>query len=83
LRAHALGEAPLGFLPLGLAVLYRRGVVGWLMAEREGRTSRTKAPERRGAIGTPAAEAASADDAGERVGLLASAALRVARGGAR
>jgi predicted DNA-binding transcriptional regulator YafY len=35
---HVLAEAPLASLPLGLAVLYRRGVAALLMAEREGRT---------------------------------------------
>ena len=33
LRAHALGEGPLGFVPLGLAVLRHRGVPAWMLAE--------------------------------------------------
>jgi hypothetical protein len=33
LRAHATGQAPLGFIPLGLALLQHRGVVAWMAAE--------------------------------------------------
>jgi hypothetical protein len=33
LRAHATGDAPLGFRPLGLALLQHRGVVAWMTAE--------------------------------------------------
>lgn len=33
LRAHATGEAPLGFVPLGLALLWHRGVAAWMAAE--------------------------------------------------
>lgn len=33
LRAHATGEAPLAFVPLGLALLWHRGVVAWMTAE--------------------------------------------------
>jgi len=33
LRAHATGQAPLGFIPLGLALLQHRGVVAWMTAE--------------------------------------------------
>lgn len=32
LRAHATGHAPLGFIPLGLALLQRRGMVTWMTA---------------------------------------------------
>jgi hypothetical protein len=34
LRAHATGEAPLDFVPLGLALLRHRGVTAWMAAER-------------------------------------------------
>lgn len=33
LRAHATGDAPLGFIPLSLALLQHRGVVAWMTAE--------------------------------------------------
>jgi len=33
LRAHATGQSPLGFIPLGLALLQHRGVVAWMAAE--------------------------------------------------
>lgn len=33
LRAHATGDTPLGFIPLGLALLQHRGVVAWMTAE--------------------------------------------------
>lgn len=33
LRAHALGDARLGFVPLGLAILRHRGVIAWMDAE--------------------------------------------------
>lgn len=32
LRAHATGQAPLGFIPLGLALLQHRGMVAWMTA---------------------------------------------------
>jgi hypothetical protein len=32
LRAHATGDAPLGFIPLGLALLQHRGMVAWMTA---------------------------------------------------
>ena len=33
LRAHATGQAPLGYTPLGLALLRHRGVAAWMAAE--------------------------------------------------
>ena len=33
LRAHATGQGPLGFTPLGLALLRHRGVAAWMAAE--------------------------------------------------
>lgn len=30
LRAHALGDAPVGFVPLGLGVLHQRGAAAWM-----------------------------------------------------
>jgi hypothetical protein len=32
LRAHATGQAPLGFIPLGLVLLQHRGMVAWMTA---------------------------------------------------
>jgi hypothetical protein len=32
LRAHATGHAPLGFIPLGFALLQHRGMVAWMTA---------------------------------------------------
>ena len=32
LRAHATGHAPVGFIPLGLALLQHRGMVAWMTA---------------------------------------------------
>ena len=32
LRAHALGQAPLGFVPLDLALVQRRGLAAWIAA---------------------------------------------------
>lgn len=32
LRAHVIGRAPLGFIPLGLALLQHRGMVAWMTA---------------------------------------------------
>ena len=32
LRAHATGEAPLDFVPLGLALLLHRGIAAWMAA---------------------------------------------------
>lgn len=34
LRAHALGQAPLGFVPLDLALLLRRGLAAWMAADK-------------------------------------------------
>jgi len=33
LRAHATGEAPLDWVPLGLSILRHRGVAAWMDAE--------------------------------------------------
>jgi hypothetical protein len=33
LRAHALGQAPVAFIPLGLGVLCSRGVAAWMRCE--------------------------------------------------
>jgi hypothetical protein len=34
LRAHALGGAPVAYVPLGLGVVRQRGVVAWMAVER-------------------------------------------------
>jgi len=46
LRAHALGEAHHGQLPLGLVVVFRQGLPGWLHTWSERMASRptTSAP---------------------------------------
>lgn len=78
LRAHATGHAPLGCIPLGLALLQHRGVTAWMTAagvsddvESRGRAARS-----------PATEPHDQGDArrAELVRLLAGAALRVATG---
>ena len=33
LRAHAVGEAPLEYVPLGLGILRHRGVAAWIAVE--------------------------------------------------
>jgi len=75
LRAHATGEAPLAFVPLGLALLWHRGVVAWMAAE----VSATDV----GGVGQRAAwKKASVPVAAPRselVRLLAGTALLVAR----
>jgi hypothetical protein len=40
LRAHALGQAPVTFIPLGLGVLYSRGVAAWMKCEMESSSDR-------------------------------------------
>lgn len=82
LRAHAIGDTPLGFIPLGLALLQHRGVVAWMTAEgssddvyargRAGHRERDRGPR-------------DAGDArrGELVRLLAGAALHLATRSAR
>lgn len=80
LRAHAVGEAPVGFVPLGLGVLHRRGVAGWMAVEWGAEVERAPAGEQR------------IDGRGERRGvdvspfklelvqLLATAALTLSQG---
>ena len=80
LRAHALGDARLGFVPLGLAILRHRGVVAWMDAEEAALEPTDSARElhHRGA----AAEAEVVAPArSELVALLAGTALLVAAGG--
>ncbi len=81
LRAYAVGEGTLGFMPLGLAALRHRGVVAWM--EVEGRVV-----ER--AVAGPVAPVEGEDTGSvpisarsELVSLLASTALLVAAGGQR
>jgi hypothetical protein len=81
LRAHATGQAPLGFIPLGLALLQHRGVAGWMTAagSSDDFGSRVRAGRARDR------ESRNEGDArrSELVRLLAGAALRVATGRAR
>ena len=75
LRAHATGEAPLAFVPLGLALLWHRGVVAWMAAE----ISATGVGE---VAQRPASKKAAVPVAAPRselVRLLAGTALLVAR----
>lgn len=76
LRAHATGQAPLDFIPLGLALLLHRGVAAWMSAEgsRDDFGSRGWAGRER--------DRASRDERDARrselVRLLAGAAVRIA-----
>jgi hypothetical protein len=75
LRAHAMGEAPLAFVPLGLALLWHRGVMAWIAAE-------VSAIDVEGVGQQPARKKATAPLAAPRselVRLLAGTALLVAR----
>ncbi|MDP2528123.1 MAG: hypothetical protein Q8W51_00100 [Candidatus Palauibacterales bacterium] len=81
LRAQATGAGPLGFVPLGLAVLTHRGVVAWMVAEaRSVEPAGQRAAHESGAR-APGLDLPSARS--ELVGLLAHAALVVARGRGR
>jgi len=79
LRAHATGEAPLDFVPLGLAVLWHRGVAAWMAAECSAadagaagdRASRPSASISGAELGAPRSQL---------VTLLASMALRAVPG---
>lgn len=76
LRAHATGEAPLGFLPLGLALLRHGGVAAWMAAQGSSGHVESRAQAGRERDGA----SRDADDARrcELVRLLADAALRIA-----
>lgn len=76
LRAHATGEAPLAFVPLGLALLWHRGMAAWMAAETsaiDAGRSEERSARRQAAL--PLAAPRS-----ELVRLLAGTALLVARG---
>ena len=81
LRAHALGEGPLSFVPLGLAVLRHRGVLAWMVAE----TSSLRPIRPAGGQGREnrMSEINLLGPRSELVGLLAGTALVVATGGYR
>jgi hypothetical protein len=79
LRAHAVGEAPVGFVPLGLGVLYQRGVMGWMeLGGGQGGGWREE-----GARGREGGQQASAVDSSpfklELVQVLAAAALTLSQ----
>ena len=81
LRAHATGEAPLDFVPLGLVLLRQRGVTAWMAAERS-----LLEPERapRARRTDPARIPGELDGfRPQLVRLLAGTALLVAQGRAR
>ncbi len=77
LRAHAVGEAPLDFVPLRLALLCHRGVVAWISAEMRASDPRVATG------GSPALEQRTEDGvrgpSSELVPLLATTVLLVAR----
>ena len=81
LRAHATGQAPLGFTPLGLALLRHRGVAAWMAAEISATESERSAQvyQKR--------ESSSMDELdaprSELVRLLAGTALLASRGRVR
>jgi hypothetical protein len=75
LRAHATGEAPLAFVPLGLALLWHRGVAAWMTAEIS--ANDVEGVGQRTARKKPAAPLAPPHS--ELVRLLAGTALLVAR----
>lgn len=80
LRAHATGEALLDLVPVGLAVLWYRGVAAWMAAECSATDAVGVAAERDGPThGRPACGPLAAPHA-ELVRLLAGTALLVARG---
>jgi hypothetical protein len=80
LRAHATGEAPLGVVPLELALLLQRGVAAWMAACRSAPEA-----ERRPLCRRPEGE--SGGELGgvqrELVQVLAAAALTAAQERAR
>ena len=81
LRAHALGEGPLGFAALGLAVLRHRGVAAWMLAESracEGAVARSDPGPTEDAAELPLLPARAT-----LVAMLAGTALLVADGGRR
>lgn len=81
LRAYALGEGPLSFAPLGLAVLCHRGVLAWMVAETSSlRPTRPSGGQRRE---NRMPEIHGVGPRSELVGLLAGTALVVAAGGYR
>lgn len=45
LRTHALGNAPAGFIPLGLGVVLRRGLPEWMTFWNAARRAQTTAVE--------------------------------------
>ena len=81
LRAHAVGEGTLAFMPLGLAALRHRGVVAWMEVESRVVERAVAGPvfsvEDAGTISAPTPARS------ELVSLLASTALLVAEGGQR
>lgn len=79
LRAHATGEAPLDFVPLGLAVLWHRGVAAWMAAECSVVDAGSGA-ERAGRRSGPILSHEPGAPRSELVRLLAGTALLVARG---
>lgn len=78
LRAHATGDVPLDFVPLGLAVLWHRGVAAWMAAECSARDPGLGA-ERGSGTSSPPARDELASPTSELVRLLAGTALLVAR----
>ena len=77
LRAHATGQASVGFIPLGLALLRHRGVAAWMAAESSAAETAlpSHAHKERGSSSMEQLDACHA----ELVRLLAGAALLASR----
>ena len=81
LRAYATGEAPLDFVPLGLALLQHRGVAAWMAAESSATDSAF--PERTCRTWQGSVKKEFIAPSSELVRLLAGTVLLVVRGRAR
>ena len=77
LRAHALGQAPLGFVPLDLALLLRRGLAAWMAADMG-----SSHPRRSSDLGSGREEHGAEAPRTELVRVLAGMALLSRRRGA-
>ena len=76
LRRHALGDAPVAFVPLGLGVLRRHGLVAWIATEANARRLAVTPVESMAMGSRPTVSGASS----ELVNLLAGTALLVVKG---
>lgn len=81
LRAYAVGEGMLGFLPLGLAALRHRGVVAWM--EVEGRVVERPVAGPVAPVEGEDTDSVPLSARSELISLLASTALLMAAGDQR